>query len=248
MEKAYFLVCMDTLENAVNNLDDAELGELLRAIYAYHKNESFEFQSKTAKLVFSFFEKNFKFNKEKHEKICKARKDAINKRWHKDNQDKSPDEEEPLETLKEEEPKEVAPHITKDKTNEIKDMWNEMCGATFGKIQTITVVRGQKLKTRIKDFGDDYLDRFREIFERLNNAPFCLSGAKKWCNFDWIIANDNNYVKLLEGRYDHEPDRPLTKFELSKLNDQQLGSAIAESCVKDFEEERRQDKFVPPKL
>src|SRR5580704_12891005 len=38
-------------------------------------------------------------------------------------------------------------------------------------------------------------------------TPFlCGEGPGGWCaNFDWLIANDTNYLKILEGRYDSGP-------------------------------------------
>ncbi len=56
-----------------------------------------------------------------------------------------------------------------------------------------------------------FLSDFREAVRRAAATPFlCGAGPAGWrANFDWIIANDTNYLKVLEGRYDsggHAPD------------------------------------------
>jgi hypothetical protein len=49
-----------------------------------------------------------------------------------------------------------------------------------------------------------FLGNFREAVRRAAATPFlCGSGPAGWrANFDWMIANDTNYLKVLEGRYD----------------------------------------------
>lgn len=49
-----------------------------------------------------------------------------------------------------------------------------------------------------------FLADFREAVARSAATPFLLGeGPGGWCaNFDWLIANDTNYLKVIEGRYD----------------------------------------------
>jgi len=49
-----------------------------------------------------------------------------------------------------------------------------------------------------------FLADFREAVRRAAATPFlCGAGPAGWrANFDWIVANDTNYLKVLEGRYD----------------------------------------------
>ncbi|MGA7785151.1 MAG: hypothetical protein WB997_10970, partial [Candidatus Acidiferrales bacterium] len=55
-----------------------------------------------------------------------------------------------------------------------------------------------------RDAVVSFLDDFREAVRRAAATPFlCGAGPAGWrANFDWIIANDTNYLKILEGRYD----------------------------------------------
>ncbi len=49
-----------------------------------------------------------------------------------------------------------------------------------------------------------FFDDFREAVRRAAATPFLLgAGPAGWrANFDWLVANDTNYLKVLEGRYD----------------------------------------------
>jgi hypothetical protein len=49
-----------------------------------------------------------------------------------------------------------------------------------------------------------FLADFREAVRRAAATPFLCGAGPAGCraNFDWIVANDTNYLKVLEGRYD----------------------------------------------
>jgi len=91
------------------------------------------------------------------------------------------------------------------KTNydKLLDDWNDIA-KTLG-LQTmlkITKPRQDKLKARLKD-DSKFLDNLNQVIEVISETPF-LTGRNKnnWkVDFDWLIANSNNYVKILEGKY-----------------------------------------------
>jgi len=57
--------------------------------------------------------------------------------------------------------------------------------------------RKKKLATRLKEKEFDFV----KILTRAGQASdFLLS--RKWFSFDWILENESNYLKLLEGNYD----------------------------------------------
>lgn len=66
----------------------------------------------------------------------------------------------------------------------------------FAQVQKLTGTRRKKLRTRLsdKDFN------FPSILGKAKDAEGLRSG--QWFTFDWLIANENNYVKLMEGKYD----------------------------------------------
>jgi hypothetical protein len=79
-------------------------------------------------------------------------------------------------------------------------LWNFLSAERgFTQIKTLTDSRKQKIKTRS---GEEAFD-FVTIIEKARKSSFLVEG-KSWFTFDWILANQSNYVKVLEGNYDNE--------------------------------------------
>jgi len=81
-------------------------------------------------------------------------------------------------------------------TNEIINKYNEI----FNKKISMTGSRKTKIKARIKDFG---LGEILRCFEIVKQTPFLMGvNDRKWvADFDWLIGNDTNMAKVLEGKY-----------------------------------------------
>lgn len=81
--------------------------------------------------------------------------------------------------------------------------WNSMCerNNTLPKAIGISEVRRKKLKERFKEPA--YKEKIFEAIDIIPKYPFLLGGnARGWkTSFDWIIHNDNNYLKVMEGFY-----------------------------------------------
>jgi len=91
----------------------------------------------------------------------------------------------------------------------IIDLYNEIC-THLPKVKSITKGRKEKLKTRWEELGS--IEEFEKVFTLTSKSPF-LNGKndRGWkANLDWLIVNDTNIAKVLEGRYDKErkDDRP----------------------------------------
>ena len=91
--------------------------------------------------------------------------------------------------------------------------WNLFCNdfPTLPRIQEITPKRRSLLKKRFeqKSFKD-----FDAIIKAIKEQPF-LNGKnnRNWkVNFDWIISNDTNYVKILERKYKNDNDTNKSIF------------------------------------
>ena len=50
------------------------------------------------------------------------------------------------------------------------------------------------------------LGTFEECFKKVQASDFCKGENERgWqADFDWLIKNDNNMVKVLEGKYDNK--------------------------------------------
>lgn len=77
-----------------------------------------------------------------------------------------------------------------------KDLWN-LFAEEYGLVQikTINESRKRKFKIRVKEPAFDFL----KILSKAKGSEFLK--ASKWFGFDWIIENDSNYLKIIEGNY-----------------------------------------------
>lgn len=103
----------------------------------------------------------------------------------------------------------------------VKELWDSICGDVLGRILKMTESRKQKIKTRAIEFeksGSDYLATFEHIFRLAAQCDFIIgNNNRNWkANFDWFIENDKNYVKVLEGRYNHTAQHPTEQSETKK--------------------------------
>ena len=88
------------------------------------------------------------------------------------------------------------------KEKQIAEIWNAHSG-NLKKIQQPSKLNSQRkrhIKARLNENSD--LDFWKEVFVRMSKAPLCVNGG--WATFDWVIKNDANYQKVLEGNYDRD--------------------------------------------
>lgn len=81
-----------------------------------------------------------------------------------------------------------------------KEAWNIF--ATTYKLATVEVLndsRKRKFKVRIAEEGFNFL----KILEKIRSSSMLKGLEGNWkVTFDWILENDNNYAKILNGNYD----------------------------------------------
>lgn len=87
------------------------------------------------------------------------------------------------------------------------DLWNFF--AVEKKLSRVTKIsrsRRKKFQVRIADQGFDFI----EILKKAAQSEFLLTG--RWFCFDWILENESNYLKVVEGNYDLKNEVPkITK-------------------------------------
>ena len=77
------------------------------------------------------------------------------------------------------------------------DLWNIFATEKgLSTVQAINDSRRKKFKIRIREKPFDFL----KILTKAKQSEFLKSS--NWFSFDWIIENDTNYLKVLEGNYD----------------------------------------------
>lgn len=82
------------------------------------------------------------------------------------------------------------------------DLWNYFASEKgLSKVSKINNTRKRKLLTRL---GEPEFD-FPTILGKASKSDFLISGS--WFSYDWIIENDSNYLKILEGKYENNAQR-----------------------------------------
>ena len=94
----------------------------------------------------------------------------------------------------------------KNKSTLFLFFWNETA-KTFNlhQINKITTKRKSKLSTRIKE-SNDFLEDFKKALKNIELSSFLIGkNNRSWkINFDWLLENDTNIVKVLEGKYNDQ--------------------------------------------
>ena len=89
-----------------------------------------------------------------------------------------------------------------------QDLWNAHLEP---KILKLSEARKQKIKSRItKD--KDFKTHFEICLQKIKESDFLCGRKGEWrATFDWLITNETNYIKVLEGNYKN--NEPLNKAE-----------------------------------
>ena len=95
--------------------------------------------------------------------------------------------------------------------NKLLLMWQSLCDS-FPKISSIKDI-GKTRRSHLKErFKEKVLpERMAEIFKLIAESDFLINGSgegkhSNWkISFDWLIGNDLNITKILEGKYKSEP-------------------------------------------
>jgi hypothetical protein len=89
------------------------------------------------------------------------------------------------------------------------EIWQQERGP-LAELRALSPEREARCRERISHASSkgksiaQFLADFREAVARAAATPFlCGQGPTGWrANFDWLVADDTNYLKVLEGRYD----------------------------------------------
>lgn len=90
------------------------------------------------------------------------------------------------------------------------------------KIKKLNKGRCNKIVVRLGEM-DDGIRTMQDVFEKIALSSF-LTGKneRKWCaDLDWVIKNDSNWVKIIEGKYDNGSNHlqeGMLKFNIPQQN------------------------------
>lgn len=91
---------------------------------------------------------------------------------------------------------------------DITALWNSIC-KSLPQVKSLSDDRRKKIKSRLLEMEPNapqlWLERCRDLFTRVQASPFLTGDNQKgWtASFDWLFSNGNNWVKVMEGNYDH---------------------------------------------
>lgn len=88
--------------------------------------------------------------------------------------------------------------IEKFEPKNLFDLYKTIC-ISFPQPSKFTQERSKKAATRLKTYPTK--DYWQEVFKIAENSSFLKSEKAVWFNFDWLIKNDNNSLKVYEGNY-----------------------------------------------
>lgn len=106
---------------------------------------------------------------------------------------------------------------------EILDLWNLLAiQYKLTQLRSLTTERKILLQGRLREKNFD----FKKIMEIVKKSPYLLGKVTDFrVSFDWIIKNDANYIKILEGNYldRNSPPEPVTRPKFEPLQYLQNG-------------------------
>ena len=88
-----------------------------------------------------------------------------------------------------------------DTSSQLMTRWNELAvKAGLSQVAFLTNGRKRKISARLRKAG--FVEKFMRAISMIPASDFLLGLKGGWkVNFDWLIRNDENIVKILEGRY-----------------------------------------------
>jgi len=103
------------------------------------------------------------------------------------------------------------PKVNESKVNEIKEKYNLIC-KSLPKVEILSQTRKDKIAIRLKEHPD--IEWWEKVFEKADKVHLKYpKTGKEWSpSFDWLIENDNNAVKVIEGNYD-KPKSGVEQFK-----------------------------------
>jgi len=113
--------------------------------------------------------------------------------------------------------------MSRSDLKKITEYWNQK--ENLHKIVSLSGARMAKLVLRLKD--DVFADNWELLIDKTDASPFLTGDNNRhWVvSFDWLIANDNNYIKVLEGKYDARETgaSPVKKTKLFPIKGRSCG-------------------------
>lgn len=102
--------------------------------------------------------------------------------------------------------REVKGSLSKAKSKAFQEYWNSK--KRLPKIKAFSKSRQDKLKARLNE--DFFEQNWKMVIDKLDASDFCCGlNDRQWkVDCTWILSNSDNYVKVMEGKYDNKGQQP----------------------------------------
>lgn len=128
------------------------------------------------------------------------------------------------------------PIQTKSIEEEFVNYWNSK--ETLPKIRAFPDARKAKLKARMKE--PYFAENWQAVIDKVAASPFCCGeNDRNWkADCTWILTNSDNYVKVMEGKYD---ERPTTQNQKRPTQGQASGGGCTDAEADMYDEFARRN-------
>lgn len=126
------------------------------------------------------------------------------------------------------------------------ELWNIFAAEkSLPKVSKINNARKRKFKVRMNESGFD----FPAILKKAATSEFLLTG--NWFGFDWIIQNDTNFLKILEGKYDAKTNQQIAAVKKSVAPEEPKSKSMMgqlDYLWGRFQENQLMPEVIPPEI
>lgn len=185
---------------AFKELTNIQLGELMRAVFAYASDGTMlsEDADQAVRVAFAFLKADVDAERDAYKRRCERNKENARKRWAKRNKSKS--------AHKTSTPKGVASPVLQEKTatvdyEKLVAYWNRRVDETkssMAKVLNITPYRKKLIEERLAEYNNDN-KALQKVLDKALADPY-LNGKNpsKWvADFNWLLKPEN-FSRLVE--------------------------------------------------
>ena len=131
----------------------------------------------------------------------------------------------------------------------IRELYNSTC-KSLSQVRSLSTKRKSHLKARFEQFKYN-LKTFEEVFKKLEDSEFCKGDNDRgWkADFDWIMQNDNNMLKVLEGKYDNRKEKKSKVSDVKKTAFHNFNGRTSNYTPEELEEmvlNNKKKQNIPP--
>lgn len=200
---------------AFKELTDIQLGELMRAVFAYASDGTVlsEDADQAVRVAFAFLKADVDAERDAYKRRCERNKENARKRWAKRNKRKASAPQTPASA-----PQEKTATVDYAK---LVDYWNRRVDETkssMAKVLNITPYRKKLIEERLAEYNNDN-KALQKVLDKALADPY-LNGKNpsKWvADFNWLLKPEN-FSRLVESGITAPSKPQAVKVEITETD------------------------------